>query len=57
MRRHWTLTYADGSSEDIYGYTLRIYEGVLTIEQGNVYHNRQPRSWPMAALRSWEEWS
>lgn len=50
----WRVTYTDGTHEDITGFTIRTYDGVLTIEQGNASYNRQPRSWPLVNVRSWE---
>lgn len=51
----WRITYTDGTAEDVDGFTLRVYDGVLTIEQGNASYNRRPRSWPLTSVRSWEE--
>lgn len=52
----WRITYNDGTSEEIRGSSLRVYDGVLTIEQGfSTSYNRQPRSWPLTSVRSWEE--
>lgn len=50
----WKITYSDGTAELVDGFRLRIYENVLTIERSRSY-DRQPRSWPLAAVRSWEE--
>jgi hypothetical protein len=51
----WRITYPDGTTEDVQGFQLRIWDGVLTIEQNSSSYNRQPRSWPLTAIRSWEE--
>lgn len=51
----WRITYPDGTTEDVSGFYLRVYEGVLTIEQGGSSYNRMPRSWPLTSIRSWEE--
>lgn len=51
----WRITYLDGTTEDITGFVSRVWDGVLTIEQGSSSYNRSPRSWPLTSVRSWEE--
>ena len=52
----WRITYPDGSFEDVEGYYLRVWDGVLTIETSHSSsYNRTSRSWPLASVRSWEK--
>ena len=53
--RTWRITHTDGTWEDVAGYSLRLYENTLTIERGHSSYNRDPKSWPLASIRSWEE--
>lgn len=52
--KRWRITYPDNTSELVDGIELRVWNEVLTIDRGSKY-NRRPRSWPLRALRSWEE--
>ena len=51
----WRITYPDGTTEDVSGSSLRVWDGVLTIEQCHQgAYNRRARSWPLTSIRSWE---